>query len=115
MDQLASILKLEELIVVKPLRHSLVTRVAFCGGSGGSLIKKAEELGAQVYITGDIRYHAALDTWLCLIDAGHHSMEEKMMELFAEDLRRDAPGLEIKFFASRSPFSIYRPRETGND
>ena len=37
--------------------EGLVSRVAMCGGSGGSLISAAKAAGADLYISGDISYH----------------------------------------------------------
>ena len=37
----------------------IVKRVAFCGGSGSEFIEDAINLNADVYITGDIKYHQA--------------------------------------------------------
>jgi dinuclear metal center YbgI/SA1388 family protein len=57
---------------------SLVKRVAVCGGSGGELISQAWEKGADVYITGDIRYHQAVP-WseenMAIMDLGHYNTE----------------------------------------
>jgi putative NIF3 family GTP cyclohydrolase 1 type 2 len=56
----------------------LVKRVAVCGGSGGELISQAREKGADVYITGDIRYHQAVP-WaeenMAILDLGHYATE----------------------------------------
>ncbi len=45
--------------VVKASRpvEGMISRVAMCGGSGGSLIGEALRSGAQLYISGDISYH----------------------------------------------------------
>lgn len=55
-----------------------VERVAVCGGSGGDLIRQAWQQGAQVYITGDLRYHQAVP-WaaasLAVVDVGHYASE----------------------------------------
>ncbi len=51
---------------------------AVCTGSGKSMIEDAIKAGAQVYITGDIDYHTAIETameGLALIDAGHYGTE----------------------------------------
>lgn len=42
-------------------KPAVVSRAAYCPGSGGSLVYKALESGAQIFITGDVKYHAALD------------------------------------------------------
>lgn len=55
-----------------------VRRVAFCGGSGSDFIKDAFLKKADVYITGDIKYHQAQEALkknLCIIDAGHYYTE----------------------------------------
>ncbi len=55
-----------------------VSKAAFCGGSGSDFIKDAIAKEADVYITGDIKYHQAqfaLQNDLCVIDAGHYSTE----------------------------------------
>ena len=38
-------------------RDRVVKKVALCGGSGGSLIKTAAERGADVLVSGDLKYH----------------------------------------------------------
>ncbi len=61
----------------------LISRVAFCGGSGSDFIQDAVNKGADVYITGDIKYHqaqAALQNNLCIIDAGHYYTEYHSLE-----------------------------------
>jgi dinuclear metal center YbgI/SA1388 family protein len=60
----------------KPIR-----KVAVLGGSGGRYARRAEFLGADAFVTGDIDYHVALDaiaSGLTLIDVGHHV--EKIMK-----------------------------------
>ena len=52
-----------------------IRRVAYCTGSGSSLLEEARAAGADIFITGDVKYHTALDTQLCLFDVGHHSLE----------------------------------------
>ena len=55
-----------------------VRKVAVCGGAGASLWKQALSKGADVYVTGDIKYHEALDmtaAGLSFIDAGHFPTE----------------------------------------
>jgi len=66
-----------------------VARVAFCGGSGSEFIHDAISKGADVYITGDIKYHqaqSALQNNLCIIDAGHYYTEYQSMRVIAQVL-----------------------------
>lgn len=79
-------------------------RVAWCGGSGASLLEEATQSGAQIYITGDIKYHTAIDTEIPVLDVGHHSLEEEMMRRFALLLNEEMPQIRIEFFPSTAPF-----------
>ncbi len=59
-----------------------VRRVAVCGGSGGELWPVAAAGGAEVFITGDIKYHTAQDmlaAGLNFIDAGHFATEHLVL------------------------------------
>lgn len=67
-----------------------VSKVAVLGGSGEKYINKAKQMGADVYITGDMTFHTAQDAQimgLSVIDPGHHV--EKVMKdytkLYLED------------------------------
>ncbi len=66
------------------------SRVALCGGSGGSLIEDAVSGGAGIFIAGDFRFHdleKAQAHGLGLIDAGHGETEELVIEHLAAHLR----------------------------
>ncbi|HQB63252.1 MAG TPA: Nif3-like dinuclear metal center hexameric protein [Sedimentibacter sp.] len=68
-----------------------VKKVAFCGGSGSEFIQDAIRQGADVYITGDIKYHQAqeaLKNNLCIIDGGHYNTEVHSMELIEEVIKK---------------------------
>ncbi len=76
------------------LRHTgltdkLINKVAFCGGSGFFLLQRAIAAGADVYITGDIKYHEFFDAdgRILLVDAGHYETEQFTIELLAEYLQ----------------------------
>lgn len=59
-----------------------VQRIAVCGGSGGDLIGVAQQRGAEVYVTGDVKYHdAQLADFLGLVivDAGHYFTERPIV------------------------------------
>jgi dinuclear metal center YbgI/SA1388 family protein len=60
----------------------LVKKVAVCTGSGSSLLNAFFKSGAQVYISGDLRFHDARDVEaadLALIDIGHFPSEYLMV------------------------------------
>ncbi len=71
------------------LNHK-IHRVAICGGSGGDFITDVHKKNAQLYITGDIKYHdsqLALELGLSLIDAGHFDTEKHVLSLLEEYLK----------------------------
>lgn len=60
-----------------------IQKVALCTGSGAEFMYQAKRKGADIYITGDIKYHEAQmakDLDLSLIDAGHFATEIIMIE-----------------------------------
>ncbi len=81
-----------------------IRRVAYCAGSGASLMDNAAALGADIYITGDMKYHNALDAPLRVLDVGHFCLEERMMREFAHILEQTLPEVEIRFLAADNPF-----------
>ncbi len=73
-----------------------VSRVAMCGGSGGSLIGKAREAGAQAYLCGDISYHhffTAKD--FMVMDIGHFEGEVEIVDILFSLLRKNFPNFAI--------------------
>lgn len=94
----------------------LVRRVAVCTGSGSSLLEDAARAGADLYITGDMKYHDALalhsrqignSTNFCpmsLLDIGHFSLEEEMMRRFALQLDSELEDVTVTFLPGRDPF-----------
>lgn len=80
-----------------------IRRVAYCTGAGASLCGLAAEAGADVFITGDVKHHAALDATIPTLDVGHHSLEEEMMRRFAQQLARELAQVEVRFVASTAP------------
>ena len=76
-----------------------VKTVALCGGSGSSYMGAAKKAGADVYVTGDIRYHdaqAADEMDLCVVDAGHLRTERMIVDALAVFARKQ--GLEVIVF-----------------
>lgn len=68
-----------------------VSKVALCSGSGASLLRDAARSGADVLVTGDIKYHDARDAQdlgIALIDAGHFKSEIIMVEEISQRLSR---------------------------
>lgn len=60
----------------------LVRSVALCSGSGASLLHDALRAGADLLVTGDVKYHEAREAEACgiaLLDVGHFASERIMV------------------------------------
>ena len=86
----------------------MVSIVSCCPGSGGDLAMKAFNSGAQVFITGDLKYHQAQEAERhgCVLDVGHFILEEKMMFQWFLTLKHQLEEMDIYFIEGRSPFKI---------
>lgn len=82
---------------------SVIRRVGYCTGSGSSLASAAFAQEADIFITGDVKYHTALDTTGPIIDVGHFSLEEEMMRRFALRLQDDLPDVRVTFIPAADP------------
>lgn len=83
-----------------------VQTLAYCPGSGGSMAGAAAAAGADILITGDMKYHLALESELLVADVGHFVLEEEMMRRFAAELDRTLEGVEVRFFAGVEPMTF---------
>ena len=82
-----------------------VNKVALCSGSGADFIKTAAFQGADLYITGDVKYHEAQlaeELELNLIDAGHYGTEKIMRKGMTDYLREQitTDNLNVKIIKS---------------
>ena len=69
-----------------------VRRVAVVGGAGAEFIDTAVRRGADVYVTGDVKYHEAqraAEQGMHLIDAGHFGTERPVLPVLADLLRAE--------------------------
>ncbi len=74
--------------VCGPVERRVAT-VAVCGGSGAGLFEAALDAGADVLVTGDVKYHEALeaaDAGLTMVDAGHFATERPVLEAITAHL-----------------------------
>lgn len=74
-----------------------ISRVALCGGSGSFLISKAIQQNADVFITGDIKYHQFFDASnrFNIIDIGHFESEQYTKDIFYELLKKKIPKFAV--------------------
>jgi dinuclear metal center YbgI/SA1388 family protein len=78
--------------------HKQVQRVAVACGAGDDFLSDAAERGAEVLVTGEARFHRALQAEaldLGLILAGHHATERPGVEELAERIALAFPDLAV--------------------
>lgn len=100
-QKVKTVLGLEYVNCVLPKKDTIKT-VAFCCGSGGELIDKID---ADVYITGDIKYHQAMlatELGIGIIDATHFASENHFAVLLHQLLQNQGIKAEIK--TTQNPF-----------
>lgn len=76
------------------IRHTAIHKdtiesVALCGGAGSFLLKNAKGQQADIFITGDFKYHEFFDAenQIIIADIGHYESEFYTKELFYEILQ----------------------------
>ena len=79
-------------------------KLALCAGSGAEFIEDAFIQGADGYITGDLKFHTALDSPITVFDIGHFESEIQVLDVFANLLDRQ---VEIIYANEKSPFNIF--------
>ncbi|MCK5136154.1 MAG: Nif3-like dinuclear metal center hexameric protein [Bacteroidales bacterium] len=85
------------------IRHSVllgkpVKKVAICGGAGSFLLGKARLSGADVFVTGDFKYHQFFDAdgEIVVMDMGHFESEQFTRELFYDLLMKKFPKFAVR-------------------
>ena len=74
-----------------------ISRIAMCGGSGGSLIKAAMASGAQLYLSGDISYHNFFTPeGFMIMDIGHYESEIEIVDILFSLLRKNFPTFAVR-------------------
>lgn len=76
--------------VVKYTKPSkkMVKRIALCGGAGASFIHEAIGCSADIYLTGDLKYHDYFipENHITVADIGHFESEQFTLDIFYDVL-----------------------------
>ncbi len=83
-------------------RQQPVQNIAIACGAAAEFLHNAHQLGCDVLITGEARFHACLEArslGISLIITGHYASEHFACEHLAEILKQQFP--ELKIFASQ--------------
>ena len=86
----------------------LISRVAMCGGSGGSLIGAARRSGAQLYISGDISYHNFFTPeGFMIMDIGHYESEIEIVNILFSLIKKNFPTFAVRITQNINSNPIY--------
>ncbi|MGD9580285.1 MAG: Nif3-like dinuclear metal center hexameric protein [Vampirovibrionia bacterium] len=81
-----------------------IKKVAICGGAGASLIEYLP-LDVDLFITGDVKYHEALETLnFVLIDANHNNTEQIIVDKLKSYLSN--LDIEVESVKSGNPWLV---------
>ncbi len=104
LNQLKKILKTKSLRITNPSNKQTVKNVALCPGSGSELIGKLKNI--DIFITGDVKYHTAIDVDdIVLVDAGHLETE-RLILLTLKDLVQ-AFGVSVHIAEEKLPWDVF--------
>ncbi|MCI0921577.1 Nif3-like dinuclear metal center hexameric protein [Sphingobacterium rhinopitheci] len=86
---------LKDKLQLNVIRHTAlldkpIQRVAVCGGAGGFLLNDAKRSGADIFITGDYKYHEFFDAenQIVIADIGHFESEQFTQELLLDIIKK---------------------------
>ena len=79
------------------LSDNKIKKVALCGGAGSSLLSAARLASADVFVTGDFKYHEFFDAEneILIADIGHYESEQYTKDLIADFLRKNFPKFAV--------------------
>lgn len=113
MEELRFLGQLKDIFNCKVIKHTKllgksISRVAVCGGSGSAYLKLAMAQKADIFISGDFKYHQFFDAeqQIIIADIGHYESEQFTKEVFYELLTKNFPKFAIHLSAfSTNPVS----------
>jgi dinuclear metal center YbgI/SA1388 family protein len=85
------------------IRHSAllgkkIRKVAVCGGAGSTLLRKAISDKADIFVSGDFKYHQFFDAEgkIIIADIGHFESEQYTREIFYDLLMKNFPKFAVQ-------------------
>jgi len=94
--------RIKQVFAVGCVRHTAYTgrqvrKVALCGGAGAFLMPKAIAQGADVFITGEIKYHDYFGKAeeILLAEIGHYESEQYTKEIFYQIIKEQFPDVRL--------------------
>lgn len=95
--------RIKRIFEVECLRHNKLSgreieKVALCGGAGAFLLSEAIRSGADVFITGEIKYHDYFghEEEILMAEIGHYESEQYTKEIFYSIIRDLFPNFALQ-------------------
>ena len=103
-ESMAFLQQIKEIFRCDRLRYTtphtpFMQRVAVCGGAGASFFKQALARQADIYISGDFKYHDFFltENRIMVADIGHYESEQFTKEIFYEILTKKISKFAVQF------------------
>jgi len=101
-DELDFLRKIKAAFNCEVIKHTQllgkpIQKVAVCGGSGSTYLSKAMAQKADIFISGDFKYHQFFDAenQIIIADIGHYESEQFNKEVFYELLTKKFPNFAV--------------------
>jgi dinuclear metal center YbgI/SA1388 family protein len=116
--RLLQVLQLQRVRMVGTLPET-ISVVAICGGSGSEFAPQARDLGAQVYLSAEIKHSTAIwavENGFCVIDGSHYATEKPAVAELVSKLQETARNEHwpVSIFASTMEHHPFLDLEENN-
>jgi len=102
-DTMEFIARIKKVFGTGCIRHTKIvkeriSKVALCGGSGSFLLQDAIASGADIFITGDMKYHEFFeaDDKIIVADVGHYESEQFTKELLMNFINKNNTTFAVR-------------------
>ncbi|MDR1698570.1 MAG: Nif3-like dinuclear metal center hexameric protein [Prevotellaceae bacterium] len=93
-----------QMIRYTPLLNKKIKTVALCGGAGSFLLGDAIAQKADVFLSGDFKYHDFFkaENRILTVDTGHFELEQYTKEIFFDIIRKKFPTFALYFSETKT-------------
>ncbi|MDR0371035.1 MAG: Nif3-like dinuclear metal center hexameric protein [Prevotellaceae bacterium] len=102
-DEIVFLKKIKATFKAGAIRHSALSgkkikKVALCGGAGSHFLSDAIAQKADIFISGDFKYHEffAAENKILIADIGHYESEQYTKELLGEIITKKIPTFAVR-------------------
>ncbi len=102
-DAIEFLYQIKQIFNCKSIRYTdllakKIKRVAICGGAGSSFLKHAIAAKADIYISGDFKYHDFFETQnkIIIADIGHFESEQFTKDIFYEIITKKMTTFAVR-------------------